>query len=91
MLNKLPYMSDGRHLEIRFMQIMFKPLKVKYELEATSTLRNHNHDGIETSTIRRWFNCSLKKQLIHLLLNNGMMSCSCLDNELSEVTEQGRA
>ena len=65
-------------------------LQVKYGLEASSMLRNHKHARIETSTTRRWFNCSLSKQPIHLLLNNGMMSCSCLDIELWEVMEQGR-
>ena len=53
-------------------------------------LGNHKHARIQTSTTRRWFNCSLSKQLIHLLLNNGMMSCSHFDIELSKVKEQGK-
>ena len=69
---------------------MIKILQVKYGPEPTSTLRNHKNARIETSTTRRQFNCSLSKQLIHLLLNSGMMSYSCLDIELSEVKEQGR-
>ena len=69
---------------------MIKTLQVKYGLEATSMLRNHNDARIETSTIRRWFNHSLSKQLIHLLLNSGMMSGSHLDIKLPEVMEQGR-
>ena len=72
------------------MHITIKMLEVKYEAEATIILRNHKHARIESSTTRRRFNCSLSKQLICLLLNNGMMSCSCLDIELSEVMEQGR-
>ena len=72
------------------MQIMIKLLKVKYGLEATSMLRNNKHTGIETSSTKRWFIGSLRKQLIHLLLNNGMMSCSHLYIELSEVMDQGR-
>ena len=81
-------MSDSRNLKRRYMQIMIKLLKVKYGPEATSMLRNHNMLEIETSTTRRWFNYSLRKQLIHLLLNNGMMSHSCLDIELWK--DQGR-
>ena len=72
------------------MHIMIKMLQVNYGLEAISMLRNHKHARIETSTTRRWFNHSLSKQLIHLLLNNGMISCSCLDIKLLEVMEQGR-
>ena len=53
-------------------------------------LRNNKHTGIETSNTRRWFCCSLLKQLIHFLLSNEMMSCSCLNIELPEVMEQGR-
>ena len=82
MLNKLPHMSDSRHLKRRYMQIMIKLLKIKYGLQTTSMLRNNKHIGIETKTTRRWFNCSLRKQLIHLL-NNWMMSCSHLHIELS--------
>ena len=37
---------------------MIKMLQVKYGQEVTSTLRNHKHARIETSTTRRWFNCS---------------------------------
>ena len=72
------------------MQIMIKLLKVKYGPEATSMLRNNKHTGIETNTMRRWFYHSLSKQLFHLLLNNGMMSSSCLHTELPEIMEQGR-
>ena len=50
----------------------------------------NKHTHIETSTTRKWFKCSLRKQLIHLHLNNWMMSCSCLQIKLPEVTEQGR-
>ena len=53
-------------------------------------LRNNKHTGIETSTTKRWFNSSLSKQLIHFLLNNGMISCSWLNVELLEIKEQGR-
>ena len=77
-------------LKERYTSIMIKMLEVKYGPEATSMLRNHKQASIQTSTTRRWFNCSLSKQLIHLLLNSGMMSCSHLDIELSEGTEQGR-
>ena len=91
MLSKLLDMSNSRHLKRWYMQIMIKILKVKYGLEAASALRNNKHTGIKTNTTRRWINCSLRKQLIHLLLNNGMMSCSHLYIELPEVTEQGRA
>ena len=90
MLNKPPNMPNSWHLKRRCMHITIKMLQVKYGPEVTSTRRNHKHARIETSTTRWWFNCSLSKQLIHLLLNNGMMSCSHLDIELSEVTEQGR-
>ena len=90
MLNKLPDMSDSWHLKRRYMHIMIIMLQVKYGQEATSTLRYHKYARIETSTTRRWFNCSLSKQLIHLLLNNRVMSGSCLDIKLSEVVEQGR-
>ena len=58
---------------------MIKMLVVKYGPETISMLRNHKHTRIETNTNIRWFNCSLSKQLIHLLLNNRMMSCSHLD------------
>ena len=53
-------------------------------------LRNYRHTRIETSTTRRGFNHPLSKNLINLLLNNRMMSCSHLDIKLLEVTEQGR-
>ena len=90
MLNKLPDMSDSWHLKRRYVYLMIKMLQVKHEPEATSTLRSHKHARIENSTTRRWFNCSLSKQLIHLLLNNRMMSNSLLDIKLPEVMEQGR-
>ena len=83
-------MSDSRLLKRRDMQIIIKPLTVKYGTETTSTLRNSKHTGIETSSTRRWFYCSLSKQLIHFLLDNGMVCCSCLIIELLEITEQGR-
>ena len=69
---------------------MIKMLQIKYGPEATSMHRNHTHAGIETSTTTKQSNCSLSKQLIHLLLNNGMISHSCLDIELPEVIEQGK-
>ena len=53
MLNRLPDMSDSRHLKRRYMQITIKWLKVKYRPEATSTHRNNKHTGIETGTTRR--------------------------------------
>ena len=90
MLEKLPYISKSRHLKRRYMHIMIKMLQVKYGSKAPSTLRNHKHARIETSTTRRGFIHSLSKKLINFLLNNGMMSCSCLDIKLLEVTEQGR-
>ena len=43
-LNKLPYMSDSRHLKSRYVHIMIKLLKVKYGPdgpETTSTLREN--------------------------------------------------
>ena len=88
-LDKLPYMSKNKNRN-RYMHIMIKMLQVKYGSEAPSTVWNHKHTRIETSTIIRGFNCSLSKNLINLLLNNGMMSCSHLDIKLPEVTEQGR-
>ena len=69
---------------------MIETLQIKYGSEAHSTLRNHKHTRIETSTTRRGFNPSFSKKLINLLLNNGMMNCSHLDIKLLEVTEQGR-
>ena len=90
MLNKLLDTSDSWHLKRRNMHIMIKKLQVKYELEATSMLGNHKHARIETRTTRRWFNFSLSKQLIHLLLKNGMVSGSFLYIKLLEVAEQGR-
>ena len=72
------------------MQIMIKLLNVKYGLETTSMLRNNKHTGIETSMTRRWFNCYLRKQLIHLLLNNGIMTCGHFHIEQLEIMEQGR-
>ena len=68
---------------------MIKILQVKYGSEVTGMLRNHKHARIETSTTRRLLNHSLSKQLIHLLLNNGMMSHICLDIELLEITNKG--
>ena len=76
MLNMLQDMSDSMNLKRRYMTITIGLLKVKYVPEATSMLRNNKHTGIGVRTTRRWFYCSLSKQLIHLLLNNGMMSCS---------------
>ena len=90
MLNKLLDMFDSRHLKTRDMQITIKPLKVKYGPETTSMLRNNKHAGIETSITRRWFYHFLSKQLIHFLLNNGMIRCSCLNIDLPEIMEQGR-
>ena len=90
-LNKWPDMSDNRHLKGRYMQIMITLLKVKYGPKTTSILRNNEHIGRETSTMRRCFYHSLSKQLIHFLLNNGMMSCSCLHINQLEITEKRRA
>ena len=83
-------MSKSRHLKRRYMHITIKMLQLKYGSQAPSTLRNHKHTRIETSTTRRWFNHSLSKRFINLLLNNGMISCSHPDIKLLEVTEQGR-
>ena len=69
---------------------MIKMLQIEYGMKAPSTLRYHKHARIETSTTRGGFYCSLSKKLINLLLNNRMMSCSCLDIKVPEVTEQGR-
>ena len=66
---------------------MIKLLKVKYGSETTSICRNSKHSGIETSNTRWWFYSSLGKQLIYVILDNGMMSCSCLNIELLEITE----
>ena len=90
MLDKLPYMSKSRQLKRRYMHIAIKMLQDKYGSEVPSMLRNHKHARIETSTTRRWFNHSLSKKLINLLLNNGRMSCSQLDIKLLEVMEHGR-
>ena len=88
MLNKLQDVSFSWHLKRRYMHITIKMFQVKYMLEATSIPKNHKYTRIETSTTRRCFNCSLSKQLI--LLNNGMMSGSCLNIKLLEVMQQGR-
>ena len=85
MLNNLSDMADIWYLKRRYMHMMIKMIQVKYGPEATSTNRNHKHTRIESSTTRRWFNCSLSQQLIHLLLNNGMMSGSHLDIKMPEV------
>ena len=69
---------------------MIKLLKVKHGQVIISTLRNNKHIGIEKSTSRRWFYSSLGKQLIYFLLDNGMMSCSCLNIELLKIMEQGK-
>ena len=53
-------------------------------------LRNNKHTGIETSTTRRLLYHSLSKQLIHFLLDNGKMNCSCLNIEVLEIMEQGK-
>ena len=79
MLNKS--MSDRRLLTSRDVHIVIKQLKVKYGQESTSMLRNNKHTGKETSTTRNWFYSSLNKQLIYLLLDNGMMSFSCLNTD----------
>ena len=49
-----------------------------------------NTTGIKNSATRRWFYHTLSKQLIHFLLNNGIMSCSCPHNELPDFIEQGQ-
>ena len=90
MLNKLLDIKDSRHLKRGYMQMTIKPLKVKYGPETTSILKNKKPTEIGTSTTRRWFNHSLRKQLIHLLVNNGMMSCSHFHIKLSDIMEQGR-
>ena len=63
MLNKLPYMSNSRHLKRMDVQITIKVLKFKYKPEITSMFRNNKHNGIETSTTRRQFCCSLASSL----------------------------
>ena len=83
-------MSKSRHLKRSYIHITIKMLQVKYGSEVPSMLRNQKHARIETSTTRRGFNHSLSKKLINLLLNNRMMSCSCLDIKLPEVMDQGR-
>ena len=90
MLNKLPCMSDSWHPKRRYMHITIKKLQFNYVSEAIHMIRNHKQTGIETSTTKRWFNHSLSKQGIHLLLNNGMISHNHLDIELPEVMEKGR-
>ena len=90
MLDKLPYMYKSWHLKRRYVHITIKMLLVEYGSKASSTLRYHNHARIETSATGGGFYCSLSKKLINLLLNNRMMSCSCLDITVPKVTEQGR-
>ena len=69
---------------------MIKMLQIEYATKAPSMLRYHKHARKETRTTRAGFYCSLSKKLINLLLNNKMMSCSCLDIKVPEVMEQGR-
>ena len=88
-LNKLPDMSDSWHLKRRYMHIMIKMLQVKYGAEATSTFRNHKHARIETSTTRRWFNCSFSKQLIYFLLNNRMIVAATLTLNCLKLQNNG--
>ena len=61
---------------------------VKYGLDTTNMFRNNKHIGIETRNTR-WFYSSLSNQLNYFLLDNGMISCSCLNTELLEIMEQG--
>ena len=65
-------------------------LQIEYGSKAPSMLRYHKHARIETSTTWGGFYWSLRKKLINLLLNNGMMSCSCLDIKVQKVMEQWR-
>ena len=81
-------MSDIRPLKSRDVQIIKLP-KVKYGPE-TSILNSNKPIGIETSSIRRLFYSSLSKQLIYFLLDNEMMSYSCLNIEPLDIMEQGR-
>ena len=58
--------------------------------KAPSMLRHHKYTRIETGTTWGGFYCSLRKELINLLLNNRMMSCRHLDIKVPKVMEQGR-
>ena len=89
-MNKLLDMPDSSHLNKRDVQIQIKLLKVMYWLERPPICLGTTNNWIETSTTRRWFYSSLSKQLIHFLLNNGIMICSCLHIKQPEITEQGR-
>ena len=88
--HKLPYIFKSWHFKRRNVHIMIKTLRIEYGTKAPSTLRYHIHARIETSTTWGGFYCSLSKKLINFLLNNRMMSCSCLDIKVLEVTEQWR-
>ena len=82
-------MSDIWYLKRWYMQITIKMLQVTYRLDATSMLRNHKHARIETSTTRRWFNHSLSKQLICLLLNNGWWATATLTLNCQKLLNKG--
>ena len=82
-------MFKSWHLKRRNVHTI-KMLQIEYGTKAPSMLRYHKHARIETSTTGGAFYCSLSKKLISFLLNNRMMSCSCLDIKVPEVTEQGR-
>ena len=43
MLNKLPYLSYGRHLKSRYVNVAIKVPKIEYRSETTCTVMNHKY------------------------------------------------
>ena len=54
-LNKLPYLSNSRHLKSRNGDIVVKLLMVKYVLQISSTLGTMKYIGVKSCTTRQWF------------------------------------
>ena len=69
--------------------MMIKSFKVEDRVYATHTLRNNNI-GIKNSPTRGLFNGTLSQQLIHLLLNNEMISRSSTYVKPPEIMEYQR-
>ena len=88
-LNKLPYMSDCKHLKRRGVQMTWNHLRLSMGWQPPECLGTTNTLENKPAPQEDGFYPTLSKQLIHFLLINGMMSCICLNIELLEIMEQG--
>ena len=80
-LNNLPYLSDSGHLKRRDVHVALELLKIENTSLIASAHRNQKYISVKSSITFQWLNGSAGQPLIHLCLDNGMMSYNSFNVE----------